>query len=318
MPDLRVSVVTPCYRSEATIGTLVAQLHQELAALCADYEVILVVDGSPDSTAEIAQGLAAADPDHVRAVVLRRNYGQHNALMAGISRAQMPLVVTMDDDLQHRPDQIAALVAPLVQDPLLDLVYGVPEVEEHGLARSAASRMVKAGLAASGVENAKQVSAFRAFRRELREGWEDVDDPFVSLDVVLSWATTQVRAVPVQMDQRETGRSAYTFGKLMRHTWNMVTGYGTLPLRLVTWIGLLLSLLGFGALVLVLAAYFSGAVEVAGFTTTIALIALFNGAILLSLGIVGEYLGRLHFRSMRRPAYLVRSDSGPTDTGSAR
>mgnify|MGYP003451804665 FL=1 len=309
MPEIRLSVVTPCYRSQATLPLLVAQLHQQLGSLCAQYEIILVVDGSPDDTAEVARQLAAADPERVRAVVLRRNYGQHNALMAGIARARFPIVVTMDDDLQHRPDQVSALIAPLA-DPDVDLVYGVAEVEEHGIARSAASRMVKAGLAASGVENAGHVSAFRAFRRELRDGWSQVDDPFVSLDVVLSWATTSVRAVPVRMDQRAIGTSAYTFSRLMRHTWNMVTGYGTLPLRIVTWIGVALSFLGFAALVVVIVAYVSGSIEVAGFTSTIALIALFNGAILLSLGILGEYLGRLHFRSMHRPGYLVRSDSG--------
>ena len=259
MPEIRLSVVTPCYRSQATLPLLVAQLHEQLGSLCAQYEIILVVDGSPDDTAEVARQLAAADPERVRAVVLRRNYGQHNALMAGIARARFPIVVTMDDDLQHRPDQVSALIAPLA-DPDVDLVYGVAQVEEHGIARSAASRMVKAGLAASGVENAGHVSAFRAFRRELRDGWSQVDDPFVSLDVVLS--------------------------------------------------GVALSFLGFAALVVVIVAYVSGSIEVAGFTSTIALIALFNGAILLSLGILGEYLGRLHFRSMHRPGYLVRSDSG--------
>ena len=98
MPEIRLSVVTPCYRSQATLPLLVAQLHEQL--------------------------------------VLRRNYGQHNALMAGIARARFPIVVTMDDDLQHRPDQVSALIAPLA-DPDVDLVYGVAEVEEHGIARSA-------------------------------------------------------------------------------------------------------------------------------------------------------------------------------------
>jgi undecaprenyl-phosphate 4-deoxy-4-formamido-L-arabinose transferase len=214
----------------------------------------------------------------------------------------------MDDDLQHRPEEIAALVAPLA-DPLADLVYGVAVEEEHGLLRSSASRLVKGALAIAGVPNARSVSAFRAFRTNLREGFEHVADPFVSLDVVLSWTTTAVRRVDVQMDRRTVGSSSYTLRALMRHAFNMVTGYGTVPLKLVTWLGIACSVFGFGLLLFVLVSFVRGEVQVAGFTTLASMIALFSGAMMLSIGILGEYLGRLHFRSMQRPTFLVRVDS---------
>lgn len=304
-----VSVVIPCYRSRESLRPLVERLHAELGRVAGHYEVILVVDGSPDDTYAVARELEREDPRHVRALLLRRNYGQHNALLAGVARARYEITVTMDDDLQHLPEQIPALLAPL-EDPLVDLVYGVPSAEEHGALRSLASRGVKSALAAASVQNAQDVSAFRAFRTDLREGFLHVADAFVSLDVLLSWTTVGVRRADVEMAKRETGRSAYTLTSLIRHAFNMITGYGTVPLKAVTWLGVVCSIFGVGLLAVVLVGYFVGRTEIAGFTTLASMIAIFSGAQMLSLGIIGEYLGRLHFRSMQRPMYLVRVDGG--------
>lgn len=314
---MKVSVVIPCYRSGATLPALVRGLREELPLACEDYEIIMVVDGPPDDTYAVAHDLETEDPERTRAVLLRRNYGQHNALLAGLTRARHEVTVTMDDDLQHRPDQVAALLVPLA-DPLVDLVYGVPDAEEHGVLRSLASRTVKTGLSLSGVPNAQVTGAFRAFRTELRDAFGASVDPFVSIDVVLSWTTTGVVGVPVRMDQREVGTSGYTLRGLARHTWNMVTGYGTAPLRGVFWLGILTALLGLAALMVVLVMYFTGHITVPGFTSMVCLMAIFSGVTMLSIGILGEYLGRLHFRSMHQPNYLVRIERGGTsDPGGA-
>lgn len=305
---MNVSVVIPCYRSRDTLAELVERLHRSLPACADDFEVILVVDGSPDDTYAVARRVEERFPDTVRSLLLRRNYGQHNAILAGVARSQFEVTVTMDDDLQHLPEELAKLLAPL-EDPLVDLVYGVGDVEEHGFARSFASRLVKAGLATAGVPNARDVSALRAFRTDLRDGFAHVADPFVSVDVLLSWTTVAVRRVHLRMDQRATGRSAYTFSSLARHAMNMITGYGTAPLKLVTWMGLGCSVLGFVLLVTVLVRYAMGSIEVAGFTTLTSLLAILCGAVMFSIGILGEYVGRLHFRSMQRPTFLVKEDS---------
>lgn len=305
---MRLSVVVPCYRSRATLAELVDRLHTELPKVATAYEVILVVDGSPDDTYAVARSLERAHSDTVRAVLLRRNYGQHNALLAGLARAQYEVTVTMDDDLQHPPEELSTLLRPLA-DPLVDLVYGVATVEEHGFFRSLASRTVKAALSAADVPSAKDVSALRAFRTDLRDGFAHVADQFSNIDVLLSWTTTAIERVPVRMEERAEGQSGYTFGKLVRHAMNMVTGYGTLPLRLVSWLGVATSILGFVLLVLTLVRYLLGEIEVAGFTTLASMLALLSGAMMLSIGILGEYLGRLHFRSMQRPTFLVRVDA---------
>ncbi len=305
---MRLSVIVPCYRSRASLPELVDRLLTELPKISSAHEVILVVDGSPDDTYAVARSLERAHSETVRAVLLRRNYGQHNALLAGLSRAQYEITVTMDDDLQHRPEELGILLEPM-SNPLVDLVYGVAQAEEHGFFRSLASRTVKAALAAADVPSAKDVSAFRAFRTDLRDGFAHVADQFSNLDVLLSWTTTAIRRVPVKMDQRADGKSGYTFSKLVRHAMNMVTGYGTLPLRLVTWLGVATSLLGFLLLVITLVRYLFGQIDVAGFTTLASMLALLSGAMMLSIGILGEYLGRLHFRSMQRPTFLVRVDA---------
>lgn len=306
---VNLSVIIPCYRSRLTLPELVSRLHTELPKIADAYEVILVVDGSPDDTYAVARSLELQFPDTVRALLLRRNYGQHNALLAGLARARYEFTVTMDDDLQHRPEELATLIAPL-GDQLVDLVYGVASEEEHGIFRSLASRMVKAALAAADVPSARDVSAFRAFRTDLRDGFAHVADQFASIDVLLSWTTNSIRRVEISMDHRTVGRSSYTFSSLARHAMNMVTGYGTVPLKLVTWLGFGCSLLGVGLLVYVLVRFITGDIEVAGFTTLASMLAILSGAMMLSIGILGEYIGRLHFRSMQRPTFLVRVDSG--------
>src|SRR5690349_2378085 len=181
-----VAIVVPGYRSGDTLPVLVERVSAVMSGVATTYEIILVVDGSPDDTWPVAQALALRGGP-VRAIRLARNYGQHNALIAGVRAARYDVVVTMDDDLQHRPEELPALLAALTDD--VDLVYGVAHEEEHGRLRSLASRVVKAGLA-------RELSAFRAFRTFLRNGFDLVNGPHISVDVALSWGTTRVRTVP--------------------------------------------------------------------------------------------------------------------------
>lgn len=309
--NVSVSVVIPCYRSEATITPLVRELHAVLVESVDDYEIVLVVDGSPDNTDELAVELAR--DRRVRALLLSKNYGQHNALLAGISRSRYEVIVTMDDDLQHLPSQVPVLLTGLTADT--DLVYGVPTSEEHEVMRSAASRLVKRSLAVAGVPNAADVTAFRAFRRELRTAFQHVADPFSNIDVLLSWATARVRRVPVEMRRRVSGRSNYGFSGLTHHAFNMITGYSIAPLRIVTYLGLACSAIGVALFFLVLWSYATGTTTVAGFSTIASMLAVFSGAQMLSLGILGEYLGRLHFRSMQQPPYVIREETGTLADG---
>lgn len=299
-----VSVVVPCYRSAATLPRLVEALTLELPGCTTAYEIVLVVDGSPDETWDVASQLARKY-EHTRSIRLARNFGQHNALIAGVRAARYEVVVTMDDDLQHPPDQIPVLLTALRDD--VDLVYGVPTEEEHGFVRSMASRTVKASLASAlGVNGAKSISAFRAFRTFLRDGFDGLDGPHASVDVALSWSTTRIAEARVRMDERAEGRSNYTPRLLFKHAANMLTGYSTTPLRLVGYLGFACALLGLVLFGVIIFKFVTGETTVPGFTSIASMIALFSGAQMLAIGVLGEYVGRLHSGSMGRPTYVIR------------
>ena len=234
-----------------------------------------------------------------------RNYGQHNALLCGIRAAKYDLVVTMDDDLQHPPEEIPRLLARLEEG--FDVVYGAPKTEQNGLMRALASRITRLALrAAIGSEVAKNVSAFRAFRTQLREAFASYESPFVSIDVLLTWATTRFGATTVVFQPRKSGSSNYTFTKLVRHALDMMTGFSSAPLQIASLIGFTCTLFGLGVFIYVFARYcLEGSVP--GFPFLASIIAIFSGAQLFALGVIGEYLARMHFRSMKRPAYVVRT-----------
>lgn len=302
-----ISVVIPCYRSRDSLPELVGRLLHTLPGLADQYEILLVVDGSPDDTYAVARGLEEQN-EHVNAMLLRRNYGQHNASLAGIMRARFPVTVLMDDDLQHRPEEIHKLLEPL-QNPLIDVVYGKAIDEEHTFLRNLTSQGVKRLLAIMKVPNATDLTSFLAFRTDLRASFAHVADSAAYLDVLLSWTTNAVVQVDVVMDHRTSGISGYSWSSLFNLAWNMVTGYSMVPLTLVMYLGFGSFILGLVMFIVVMVQYFTTGPDVVGWSSLAAMTAMFSGVIMLSLGIIGEYLGRLHFRSMQRPTYVVRVDT---------
>ena len=304
-----VSVVVPVYRGSATLRELHCRTLEQLGADNDDWELIFVDDCSPDGSWEVIEQLHREDPGHVVALQMSRNFGQHAALLAGVRISTKDIVVTMDDDLQHRPSTISTLIGALGQGN--DLVYGVPEKGEHAKWRNITSRTAKWILSNTiGAEQARNSSAFRAFRRELSDGWSRVSDPYVSLDVLLSWVTTSHAAIPIPMDERAAGTSNYSFLKLMRHMLNMMTGYSTRPLRLVTLLGFLASFAGLASLFFVIGRWWMTENATPGFAFLASMISVFGGLQLFALGVIGEYLGRMHVRSMSKPAYNVRRSVG--------
>ena len=162
-----------------------------------------------------------------------------------------------------------------------------------------------------GVRAATDTSAFRLFRTSLREAFADYQSPFLSIDVLLSWGTTRFTGVAVRHDPRRDGSSNYSAGSLVRHAFNMLTDYSARPLQLATLVGFTFTALGIGVAVFVLVNYIIRGGTVPGFTFLASIVAIFAGAQLFALGIIGEYLARMHFRGMNRPTYTIRS-STPT------
>ncbi|HZF10280.1 MAG TPA: glycosyltransferase family 2 protein [Thermoanaerobaculia bacterium] len=298
------SAVIPVYNSAGILPELIERLEAVLGREFERFEAILVNDGSKDGSWPVIEELAARY-DWVTGIDLMRNYGQHNALLCGIRAATGELTITLDDDLQHRPEDIPTLLALL--DPATDVVYGTAQEEQHGLLRDAASRLTKLALERTmGAETARQVSAFRLFRTRLRDAFAGAHGG-IPLDVLLTWGTTRFRATPIRHQPRQEGVSNYTFRKLVRHGLSMVTGFSVLPLRLASLLALLFTLFGFGALVWVVGRTLIQGVEVPGFAMIASLVAILSGVQLLSLGILGEYVARIHLRLMDSPPYTVRA-----------
>lgn len=302
-----VSVVIPVYNSAGGLSELVALLNDTLSKSVDAYEIVLVNDCSRDNSWTILNDLKNRY-SCLRSINLMRNYGQHNALLCGIRAARNPVIVTMDDDFQNPVSEIPKLLSKLAEG--YDVVYGTPLKEQHGFFRDATSKVTKIALQnAMGSEVARNVSAFRAFRTDLRRAFASYDGPFVCIDVLLTWATTNFSAIPVNHEARLQGVSNYTFKKLVIHALNMMTGFSTLPLQIATLNGFICVGLGAVLLVYVLGRYMISGGVVPGFAFLASVIIIFSGAQLLALGVIGEYISRIYSRTMSRPAYIVKEDT---------
>ena len=269
------------------------------------FEVILVNDGSVDGSWNRIC-LLSQKYSWVKGMNLARNYGQHNALLCGIRAAIYPTTVTMDDDLQNPPEEIPKLLGKLEEG--FDVVYGNPNKRmAQGFWRGFASWVTKLVMQkAMGIEAARKISSFRAFRTRIREASANFWGPFVSIDVLLVWGASKFGFVNVRHDLRWGGKSNYTIKMMIDHLFNMVTGFTILPLQLASMTGLAFSFFGGVVLVYVLLRYFLEGGAPLGFPFLACTIAIFSGVQLLTLGIIGEYLARVHSRTMNRPVYMVK------------
>lgn len=309
------SIVVPVYRTTTTLVALVERIDAVFSGV--EHEIVLVDDGSPSDTWSVVRRLAEAHP-HVRGIQLGRNVGQHGALVAGVRAAGLPIVVTIDDDLQNPPEEIPTLLAALSDD--VDVVYGVAAKRHHKMWRNLTSRATRVVIArALGAQSARQMSNFRAFRTDLREAFAGDLGPNVSLDAVLAWGTRRFSSVEVEHAERAEGRSNYSARSLVRYALDVVTGYSSIPLQVASGIGLIAALFGVLVLGWVVGRALVQGNEVPGFPFLASTIAIFAGAQLVAIGVIGEYLARMHFRLMRKPTFVIRTDTKlPDRSGGSR
>jgi len=305
-----ISVVIPVYYSGSTIGLVVDRVIKHLESQNVIYEIILVDDGSGTDTWSVVREIAIHQPN-VNAKRLGRNYGQHSAILAGVRSAKFPIVVTIDDDLQNPPEEIFKLVRTLGESATIDVVYGVPTSPAQPWWRRKLGQGIRMFLGTTmGIGEATKFSSFRAFRTKLRDGFNSRLGPGVSIDALLAWSTDSFMSVTVGHNEREMGKSNYSVRKLLRFALDTVTGYSTLPLRLSSILGLATATGGLVLLVFfVLVPVFQG-ISVQGFPFLASTIILFSGIQLISLGVIGEYLARMHFRVMQKPEYFVMEEEG--------
>lgn len=300
-----ISFIIPVYRSAENLPALCYSISNVFPC---DFEIIFVEDCGGDNSWDVIKKLAH-EFTFVRGFRMSRNFGQHNAILCGIRNANGEIIVTLDDDFQHPPEEIPKLLSRLNEG--YDVVYGTPEKQQHGIFRNMASKITKLSLErVIGKENARHVSALRAFRTRLRDSFFHFNSPTVNIDVLLTWGSSNFSSVYVRNDERRIGESGYSIGKLMRHALNMITGFSTLPLQFASIMGIVLFIFGLIILVYVVANWLLRGSVVPGFAFLALIVSIFSGAQLLALGIIGEYLARVHVRIMERPPFVISDVAG--------
>jgi polyisoprenyl-phosphate glycosyltransferase len=303
--SVELSVVIPVYNSATILPRLVARLRTVLDATGKSYEVVLVEDGSPDDSWRALTALQKQDPEHIVAVQLMRNYGQHNALMCGFRHARGALIVTMDDDLQHPPEEIPKLLDTISADDL-DLVYGCYDKKKHPPLKNIGSAVVNAFFRRV-FRLPVTVTSFRVFRRELLDAILPYTRPFTFIDGLLAWNTRRVGKVTVAHHPRSEGRSGDSLGKMVTLALNLFTNFSLVPLQVVSLLGCVAALCGMSTGVYYLYRHFTGSITTPGYASIIVSVLTLGGLQLLGLGVMGEYLGRLHLNVNGKPQYHARN-----------
>ena len=304
MDCVDVSVVIPVYNSADMLPTLYGRLQAVLKVTRKSFEVVFVDDGSHDASWPMLRQIQTSDPGHVVAIQLMCNYGQHNALMCGFRHARGDYIVTMDDDLQHPPEELPKLLAA-IDDSDLDLVYGAYDRKKHMGSRNIASWVVNRFYRFV-FQTPVTVTAFRAVRRELLETILSYSLNFTFVDGLLAWNTRRIGQVIVAHHPRAKGRSGYRFRKLATLALNLFTNFSLLPLQFVSVCGLTAAITGFVLGLYYFYLHITSSITVPGYASTIVSILALGGLQLLGLGILGEYVGRLHLNVNRKPQYNVR------------
>jgi len=302
LPSLKYSIVVPVFRSEKTLPMLIERLTSQLQQLDESYEIILVEDNGGDKSWQVMENLQKKY-ENLQIIRLMRNFGQHNALMCGFSFCRGEVVITLDDDLQNPPEEIPKLISTLSKG--YDVVYGVPPKRKQHFMRNIGSFLVRA-IYKKIFDIQVDLTSFRIMTRDVVRGICEYNKNFTFIDGLLAWHTTNIGEVEVKHDPREIGSTGYSLKKLVTLTVNMLTNFSIGPLQLATFLGLIFSTLGFLIATWFILKYLIFDIPVPGFTSIIVSITLFSGVQMLTLGLIGEYLGRIHLNINSKPQYFIK------------
>jgi glycosyltransferase involved in cell wall biosynthesis len=298
-----LSVVVPLYNSAETLARLLEELCG--MAISGGYEIVLVNDGSRDATEQIALKLIETCAVPVTFLSLSRNFGEHNAVLAGLRASTGDFVVTMDDDLQNPPSEVPKLLQ-VARTEKRDVVYTAYEKKEHAGWRNFGSWLTNV-FADWSIDKPKglYLSSFRCISRFVADEVAKSSNPSPYIDGLIFQVTQNVGVVQVRHDPRPAGQSGYTLRALLRLWMSMLINASVMPLRVATLIGIAMSAVGFVSFVAVLINHFVNR-EPLGWGSIMAALFVFSGTQLLLLGVVGEYVGRTYLRVSEKPQSVVR------------
>jgi polyisoprenyl-phosphate glycosyltransferase len=304
MPEIKnISIIIPVYNASPSLNELQAEIDKVMTDIALPYKLIMVDDGSADNSWEIIKALKSKFPEKITAIRMAKNYGQHNALFCGMRHAKGDYIITMDDDLQHPPDEIIKLVE-CAEKTGADMVYGVSENYKRSLKR----KFWRLGFKLSSqltFGGDTEGSSFRLLKRELVNKLIQHNQEFVFIDEIATWYTANIKFTKVRHNHSKLGASRYRFSGLLKLYYNIVFGYNAFLLRLITFLGIASSAISFlvGVFFVIKKVFFHVLV---GFTGIVVSITFTGGIILLSIGIIGEYLRRMYNIMNAKPQSSIR------------
>lgn len=303
--NIKASIVIPVYNGEQSIGQLVEKLIETLAGLY-NLEIVLVNDNSPDNSEAVCEDLFKKYPDIVRFFSLAKNVGEHNAVMAGLNQTTGDYMVIMDDDFQNPISEVVKLLNHAAQNDC-DVTYSYYKKKRHSFFRNLGSRL-NDKVANVMLKKPKDLylSSFKVLNRFIVNEIIKYELPYPYIDGLILRTTGKIAKVEVEHQKREVGKSGYTLTKLFRLWLNMFTSFSILPLRVSVIIGMLIALLGaiFGVSIII--EKLSNPDIPVGYASTIVVVLIFAGIQLASLGVIGEYVGRIFLSLNKKPQYTIR------------
>ena len=301
--SLQVSVVIPVFNEELVLHKFYPRLKKEAESWGKSYEILFVDDGSTDNSLELICKWKKVD-SNIRVIKFTRNFGQQAAVLAGFRESRGNIVVQIDSDLQNPPEEIKRLLDAFTDE--IDLVVTTPRKRRDSSLRILGSKALHSlAQALFGNRFKLNLSSFRAMRRSVIEKIDQCQDRSRYMAVLMSWMAVPTVNVEVDHHSRKIGQTKYGVLPLLRLTWDLITGFSDFPLRLVTYLGLLGAGMGFAIMMFLLYQRLVAGILIEGFVVLSAVFSFFAGVQLLSIGFLGEYLGRVHLQIQNRPDYIV-------------
>jgi glycosyltransferase involved in cell wall biosynthesis len=299
-----LSFIIPVFHGEHTVQPLFNAILKACNDANYEFEVIFIWDFGPDKSWESILKIKTEFPSQVIAIRLSRNFGQHNAIICGFAHAKGDFMITMDEDLQHNPDDIKLLFQRQLEKDY-DVVYGYHPYLRHPWYRNITSKILRKILVIGIPGLHKDYSAFRLIKRELALAMLDMQNSYTFLDGYISWNTNSVSSVSVSHNARFRGQSSYSVKKLIKHSVNIFVTFSTLPIRFVTILSVLFFMFTFGYSIYVLLQKLLFNNLIPGYASIIVLLGFGIGSILLGISVIGEYIHRINLKTTRRPNFRI-------------
>lgn len=302
--EVQLSIVIPAFNSSNSLPHVVASIYRLSCAASLSIEVVLVNDSSPDLTWDVIKQLSRQYPN-LLGINLSRNYGQHAATICGCIHTCGKWVATIDDDLEQDPESILRMYQEAVLQEA-DVVYGELINRKHSISRNVSSTIARAIFSFAIPGLYYNYSSLRLIRGQIARELGRFDGPFPFIDGYLAWLTNKFGSVSVPHNSRHVGSSNYSKRKLISHALGIFSMFSNYPLRIASNLGFLFSVIGFSGLSAVLLIKLLGFNYLPGYASIMASVLMVGGLQLLVLGIIGEYIAKINYKTSKRPLYNIR------------